>query len=74
MVAGGRYLASDDAIRTFAADNAQTLTVEATWRSGRKSVVENAKPNQLIELSEADAITSPTPNSQLLFSLTSPLP
>ena len=65
IVAGGRYLASDDAMRTFAAGNATALTVEATWRSGRKSVAENVKPNRLIELSEADATASPAPISQL---------
>ena len=65
MVAGGRYLSSDDAMRTFAAGNAPTLTVEATWRSGRRSVVENVKPDQLVEISEADAIASPAPNSPL---------
>jgi len=38
MVCGGRYLSSDDPMRTFAAGNSTNgLTLEVSWRSGRKS-------------------------------------
>ena len=61
MVAGGRYLSSDDAMRTFAAGAARALTVEVTWRSGLRTIANDVKPNQLIELSEADPASSPSP-------------
>jgi hypothetical protein len=63
MVAGGRYLSSDDPMRTFAAGNVTNrLTIEVTWRSGRSSVVSNALPNCIYEIEE--------PRTDLAFSVT----
>ncbi len=54
MISGGRYLSGDDAMRVFAAGRAATnLTLEVTWRSGRRSVVSNAQPNRVYEIVEA---------------------
>ncbi|MBI3415103.1 MAG: VCBS repeat-containing protein [Verrucomicrobia bacterium] len=53
MIAGGRYLAGDDAMRVFAAGNATNdLRVEVIWRSGKKSLVKAAKPNRIYEVDE----------------------
>jgi hypothetical protein len=55
MICGGRYLSSDDAIRTFAAGNAGDLTIEVLWRRGGRTMVEHVKPNTLQTIDEADA-------------------
>lgn len=56
MMAGGRYLSSDDFIRTFAAGNSTNrLTLTIAWRSGAISIVSNALPNYLYEINEKSA-------------------
>ena len=56
MIAGGRYLASDQAMRVFAAGSVTNLlTIEVNWRSGQRTVVSNAKANQVYEISEEGA-------------------
>ena len=55
MIAGGRYLSSDDAMRVFAAGDARQLDIEILWRSGKRSDVRNAKPNHVYEIAEAAA-------------------
>lgn len=53
MICAGRYLASDQAQRTFAAGDATNqFTVEVRWRSGRRSVVTGVKANSLCEIEE----------------------
>jgi hypothetical protein len=60
MICGGRYLSSDDAMRTFAAGAlTNRLTIEVAWRSGRHSLITNALPNRLYEIEEAAATTLP---------------
>ena len=50
---GGRYLSSDDTVRTFAAGSlTNVLTVEVHWRSGKQSRASGLRPNQLVEISE----------------------
>ncbi len=56
MIAGGRYLSGDDAMRVFATGSAEMLTLEVAWRSGRRTVVNSALPNRVYELRE-DAST-----------------
>ncbi len=63
LLAGGRYLSCDDAMRVFAAGSATNrLTVEVRWRSGRVSVVSNLAANLVCEISEpsAPALTGTT--------------
>ncbi|MBE7504101.1 MAG: VCBS repeat-containing protein [Verrucomicrobiales bacterium] len=56
ILAGGRYLSGDDALRSFAAGSlTNVLTIEVRWRGGRLSVVEGAQPNRLYEVEEAAA-------------------
>jgi enediyne biosynthesis protein E4 len=53
MMAGGRYLSSDQAIRTFAAGAATNqLAIEVTWRNGGRTIVTNARANHLYEIEE----------------------
>lgn len=53
MVSGGRYLSSDDAIRTFAAGTeANPVRIEVQWRSGRKSEIHEAVANAIYEIEE----------------------
>jgi hypothetical protein len=63
MIAGGRYLSSDDAMRVFAAGNAQDLQIEVSWRSGKRSVISGGKPNHVYEVDEAFAVGESIPVS-----------
>ena len=54
MISGGRYMSSDDAMRTFAA-GAGEMRIEVTWRNGKQSVVKGARANRLYEVAESAA-------------------
>ena len=57
MTCGGRYLSGDAPQRTFAAGAGDGhMTLEVTWRSGKRSTVENVKANCLYEIDEAAAM------------------
>ncbi len=60
IIAGGRYLSSDQPQRCFAARN----EIEVIWRSGAKTVISNAEPNRLYEIEEASAIAIVRTNSR----------
>ncbi len=60
MQCGGRYLSSDQPIRTFATGfPTNELTIEVRWRSGLQSFIRQAQPNCLYEIDEAFAKTAP---------------
>ena len=62
MMCGGRYLSCDDTLRVFAAGSLTNhLRIEVTWRSGKRSVVPDARPNCLYEIAEAGATSTPPP-------------
>ena len=62
MMCGGRYLSCDDTLRVFAAGSlTNRLRLEVAWRSGKRSVVPDAKPNCLYEIAEAGANAAPAP-------------
>jgi len=56
IIAGGRYLSSDDAMRVFAAGTAERLTVEVTWRSGKRTVMREVEPGRVCEVMESAAV------------------
>jgi hypothetical protein len=57
MICGGRYLSGDDAERVFAAGSVtNVLKVEVRWRSGRRSVIEQARGNRIYEVDESRAL------------------
>ncbi len=62
IIAGGRYLSCDQAMRVFAAGSDKaSLTLEVLWRTGRMSRLEGAKPNSLYEFDESGSIAAPPP-------------
>lgn len=66
MIVGGRYLSSDDAIRTFAAPQpGQEAGVEVRWRSGRISRVDHVPANSALEIEEPASPSLPPASSQL---------
>jgi hypothetical protein len=58
MLAGGRYLSSDEPLRVFAAGTlTNALSIEVTWRDGSQTRVDDAKPNHLY------LVTQPAPGA-----------
>src|SRR5436190_18770762 len=55
MICGGRYLSGDDAMRAFAAGS-NPMRIEVAWRSGKRSVIDDAKANYIYEIDEAEAV------------------
>jgi enediyne biosynthesis protein E4 len=49
MIAGGRYLSCDDAMRVFAASSGP-LEIEVRWPGGQRTVMTNVPPNSLVEV------------------------
>ena len=52
IISGGRYLSGDDPVRTFAAGGAAKYTIEITWRSGKRTRIDDALPNHAYEIVE----------------------
>ena len=51
IICGGRYLSGDDPMRVFAAGSrTNEMTIEVTWRSGKRSVVTGAKAGRIVAL------------------------
>ncbi|MEI6390376.1 MAG: CRTAC1 family protein [Verrucomicrobiota bacterium] len=62
MTCGGRFLAGDAPQRTFAAGQGDgRMTLEVTWRSGRRSLVRHVRGNYLYEIDESAAVPAPPP-------------
>lgn len=56
IIAGGRYLSSDEPVRVFAAGATNsTLRLDVTWPSGRRTSVTNVAPDTAYELVEDTA-------------------
>ncbi len=55
VTSGGLYLSGSEALQTFAAREGDSLAIEVTWRSGRRSRVEGARANRVYEIYEAGA-------------------
>jgi len=75
MIAGGRYLSSDDPIRAFAALDGETH-LDVTWPSGRKSHVDGVKPNTIYEIAEPESSlpeASAAPVLKALFEEANPI-
>lgn len=57
MICGGHYLSGSDPLRVFAAGSSTNrLTIEVTWRSGRRSRIADAPANCIYEIDEAAAL------------------
>lgn len=56
MIAGGRYLSGDEALRVFAAGSlTNQMRLEVRWRSGQRSEIQDVQANCLYEIEEASA-------------------
>src|SRR6185503_5421969 len=55
VICGGRFMSGDDPMRVFAAGTSTNLTIEVIWRTGKRSVVSNAKPNHIYDIEEPAA-------------------
>jgi len=56
VVCGGRYLSADSSEKMFAAGTATSrLKIEVNWPGGKQSTIEDAAPNRLYEIDEAQA-------------------
>ncbi len=64
MTCGSRFVSGDAPQRTFAAgDGDGRMTLEITWRNGKRSTVKNVRANCLYEIDEA-AAGPPLPRNQ----------
>lgn len=68
MICGGRYLSSDDFIRTFAAGDV-AMRIEVRWPSGKQTTVTNAKANRIYEIDEGAAVEPALPAKPQTFAL-----
>ncbi|HAV62897.1 MAG TPA: hypothetical protein DCY13_11095 [Verrucomicrobiales bacterium] len=68
---GGHYLSGGEPLLSFATGASTSMTIEVTWRSGKRSVVTGVRPNHIYEIDEASAgaaaPSSIPPVSQSLF-------
>jgi enediyne biosynthesis protein E4 len=65
MICGGRYLSSDDFMRTFAAGEEEAdLTIHVTWRNGQQTILTDVRPNRIYEISQLDADPAPPAHAQ----------
>jgi hypothetical protein len=77
LVAGGRYLSSDDPMRTFATGSSNpSLRLEVHWPNGQRSTVHPVHPNRLYEIHQSHATTPdpaplPPPNPSLFNDVSS---
>src|SRR5205823_4460479 len=55
IICGGRYMSGDDPVRVFAAGSSTNLTIEVNWRSGKRSVARDCRPNHIYEIDETGA-------------------
>ena len=56
VFSGGRYMSGSDTMLVFAAGRLTGgMTLEVTWRSGRRSRITGVKPNRLYEINESGA-------------------
>ncbi|MHC1763323.1 MAG: VCBS repeat-containing protein [Verrucomicrobiia bacterium] len=62
MMAGGRYMSCDQAMRVFALPGASSRAakLEVRWRNGDQSVLTNVRPNHLYEVDQVRA-SQPVP-------------
>lgn len=61
MIAGGRYLSSDEPLRVFATGGARSVEVEVRWPDGRMTRKGGIAPGAPVELSADGATQEPAP-------------
>jgi hypothetical protein len=69
-ICGGRYLSGDAPMLVFAAGTVtNNLSIEVTWRNGKRTRVEHAVPNCIYEVNEARAVVPEVANRTALPSM-----
>ncbi|MCL4865186.1 MAG: VCBS repeat-containing protein [Gemmatimonadales bacterium] len=63
VTAGGLYLSHSDYLASFATGAADSVTITVDWRDGRRTVITDARPNRLYEITTATATLPTTPDS-----------
>ena len=59
MICGGRYLSGSDPMLAFAVGAAKDgMTLDVLWRSGRRSQIQDVRPNRLYEIDEAGSVAN----------------
>ena len=61
MIAGGRYLSGDDAVRTFALGPKSEAAVEVTWRDGRVTRLAGVQAGSVVVEESASLAAEPLP-------------
>ena len=71
LVSGGNYLSGSDPLAVFASGSrTRDLSIEVTWRNGRRTVIDGVEPNHIYEIAEfgaAAAVLSPEPEINPYF-------
>lgn len=70
VISGGQYLSGSDPIYSFAAtdiddSSSPSITIEVTWRNGKRSVIEDARVNRVYEIYESNAGDHPSSETPL---------
>ena len=60
MTSGGYYLSGSDTQLAFATGKNSLVTIEVTWRDGRRSTLRSVRTNRLYEIDEATAAAVPS--------------
>ncbi|MFN2316596.1 MAG: VCBS repeat-containing protein, partial [Gemmatimonadales bacterium] len=63
VAVGGLYLSHSDYLASFATGEADSVTIEVTWRDGRRSVVSGARPGREYEITTAAPAAPPAPEA-----------
>lgn len=53
VAVGGLYLSHSDYLASFATGDADSVTIEVTWRDGRRSMIAGARPGREYEITNA---------------------
>ena len=59
MIAGSRYLSSDDPVRSFAAGQSASMKIEVRWRDGKVTQLSGLPPNHIYEIDQTLATAPP---------------
>lgn len=69
VAAGGLYMSHSDYLASFATGDAERVTIIVDWRDGRRTVIEDARPNREYEITTANAVQAAEPAGPALVPL-----
>lgn len=59
VTVGGLYLSHSDYLASFAMGKSEHATIVVDWRDGRRTTIEDVRPNRLYEITDSTATTKP---------------